>query len=228
MTEVTTGRDVREPLVVGVPRETKSGEHRVAVTPDGVRELARRGVPVLVEAGAGLVSGIDDGEYRAAGAEVLDRAVDVWERAELVCKVKEPQVAELDCLRPGLVLFAYLHLAAYPGVAAALLRRGVAGVAYETVQASTGALPLLAPMSEVAGRLAPQVGARFLEREPGGRGLLLGGVPGVAPGRVVILGAGMVGFAAAASLRGWAQRCGSSTGGSSGYSGSTSSIGAGS
>jgi alanine dehydrogenase len=168
MTEVTTGRDVREPLVVGVPRETKSGEHRVAVTPDGVRELARRGVPVLVEAGAGLVSGIDDGEYRAAGAEVLDRAVDVWERAELVCKVKEPQVAELDCLRPGLVLFAYLHLAAYPGVAAALLRRGVAGVAYETVQASTGALPLLAPMSEVAGRLAPRWGPGSSSGSPGG------------------------------------------------------------
>jgi alanine dehydrogenase len=202
MTNVTTVHAEGKPLVVGVPRETKPGEHRVAVTPDGVRELTRRGVPVLVEIGAGIDSGIDDDEYRAAGAAVLDRAAEVWERADLVCKVKEPQVDEVDWLRPGLVLFAYLHLASYPAVAAALLHRGVAAVAYETVQSHTGGLPLLTPMSEVAGRMAPQVGARFLEREAGGRGLLLGGVPGVAPARVVILGAGTVGCAATAIAQG--------------------------
>ncbi len=199
---MTTVLDTREPLVVGIPSETKPGEHRVAVTPDGARELAGRGVAVLVEAGAGIDSGIDDGEYRAAGVEVLDRAVDVWERADLVCKVKEPQCEELACLRPGLVLFAYLHLAAYPAVAAALLDHGVAAVAYETVQTSAGSLPLLTPMSEVAGRLAPQVGARFLESHPGGRGVLLGGVPGVPPARVAILGAGTVGYAAATIAQG--------------------------
>jgi alanine dehydrogenase len=155
------------PLVVGGPGETKPGEHRVAVTPDGVRQLARRGVPVLVEAGAALDPGIGDGEYRAAGAEVLDRAVDVWARAHLVCKVKEPQVDELDHLRPGLVLCAYLHVAAYPAVAEALLGRGVAAVAYETVQASTGARPLLTPMSEAAGRMAPRVGPGSSSASPG-------------------------------------------------------------
>ncbi|HET6954222.1 MAG TPA: alanine dehydrogenase [Acidimicrobiales bacterium] len=202
MTDVTTAHVEGKPLVVGVPRETKPGEHRVAVAPEGVGELTRRGVPVLVEVGAGMDSGIGDGEYRAAGAEVVDRAAEVWERADLVCKVKEPQVDELDWLRPGLVLFAYLHLAAYPALAAALLHGGVAAVAFETVQSHTGGLPLLTPMSEVAGRMAPQVGARFLEREAGGRGMLLGGVPGVAPARVVILGAGTVGCAAAVIAQG--------------------------
>ncbi|HEX6310506.1 MAG TPA: alanine dehydrogenase [Acidimicrobiia bacterium] len=184
-------------MTVGVPREVKEGEHRVAVTPDGVHELAVHEVPVLVESGAGADSRIDDDEFRRAGAEVVADADAVWERADLVVKVKEPQEDELDRLRPGLVLFTYLHLAAYPEVADALLARGVTGVAYETVQLDSGTLPLLAPMSEVAGRMAPQVGARFLERGQGGRGVLLGGAPGVRPARVVVLGAGNVGGNAA-------------------------------
>lgn len=202
MGEVSTVREAPKPLVVGVPREIKVGEHRVALTPDGVRELKACGVPVVVEAGAGFGSGIADGEYWAGGAEVVHHAVEVWERADLVCKVKEPQVEEFSLLRPDLVLFAYLHLAAYPVVAQALLEHEVAAVAYETVQSSTGVLPLLTPMSEVAGRMAPQVGARFLERQPGGRGVLLGGVPGTRPARVVILGAGTVGYGAASIAQG--------------------------
>jgi alanine dehydrogenase len=181
-------------LVVGVPREIKDGEHRVAITPDGVHELTSHGVTVLVERDAGVDSAITDDEYRAVGAEIVGAAAEVWERAGMVLKVKEPQGDELAMLRPGLVLFTYLHLAAYPEVAAALLEHGVTGIAYETVQHDDRSLPLLAPMSEVAGRMATQVGARFLERELGGRGVLLGGVPGVRPARVVVLGAGNVGW----------------------------------
>lgn len=179
---------------VGVPREIKSDEHRVAITPDGVRELDRHGVTVLVEQGAGRDSSISDDEYARAGAEVVDDPAEVWSRADLVCKVKEPQESEFAFLRPGLVLFTYLHLAAYPEVAAVLLDEQVTGVAYETVQLPSGALPLLAPMSEVAGRMAVQIGAHFLERHNGGRGVLLGGAPGVAPASVVVLGAGNVGW----------------------------------
>ena len=185
------------PLTVGVPRERKEGEHRVAITPDGVHELVVHGVPVLVEHDAGAGSSIADDDFRAAGAEIVTDAGAVWSRADLVLKVKEPQAEELVHLRPGLVLFTYLHLAAYPQVADALLERGVTGIAYETVQTESGALPLLAPMSEVAGRMAPQVGSHFLERESGGRGVLLGGAPGVRPARVVVLGAGNVGWNAA-------------------------------
>jgi alanine dehydrogenase len=184
-------------LVVGVPTEVKNSEHRVAITPDGVRELAQHDVRVLIQSGAGAGAAITDDEYRAAGAEILDDAADVWGQAELVCKVKEPQESEAGFLRNDLVLFTYLHLAAYPEVATALLESGCAAVAYETVQLDTGALPLLAPMSEVAGRLATQVGAHFLEKENGGRGVLLGGAPGVRPARVVVLGAGNVGWNAA-------------------------------
>lgn len=184
-------------LTVGVPREVKEGEHRVAVTPDGVHELVANDVSVLVEAGAGLDSSISDDDYRRAGAEIVADADGIWERADLVMKVKEPQDEEFAKMRPGLVLFTYLHLAAYPAVADALLERKVTGVAYETVQLPTGALPLLAPMSEVAGRLAPQMGSHFLEREQGGRGVLMGGAPGVRPARVVVLGAGNVGWNAA-------------------------------
>jgi alanine dehydrogenase len=184
-------------LVVGVPAEVKNSEHRVAITPDGVRELSLHGVDVLVESGAGAESSIVDAEYEAAGAEIVATAAEVWARAELVCKVKEPQAEEYDLLREGLVLFTYLHLAAYPEVAKALLAHDVTGVAYETVQLDTGALPLLAPMSEVAGRLATQVGAYYLQRENGGRGVLLGGAPGVRPARVVVVGAGNVGWNAA-------------------------------
>jgi len=184
------------PLTVGVPRETKPGEHRVALTPDGAHELVAHGVAVLVERDAGADSSIANDDYAAAGARIVDRADDVWERADLVVKVKEPQEREFRFLRPGLALFTYLHLAAYPHVADALLAHGVTGIAYETVQRAPGDLPLLAPMSEVAGRMAPQVGAHFLERQPGGRGVLLGGVPGVAPAHVVVLGAGTVGWSA--------------------------------
>jgi alanine dehydrogenase len=184
------------PLTVGVPREVKAGEHRVAITPEGARELVGHGVTVLVERGAGADSSITDDEYLAAGAEIADDRA-VWDRADLVCKVKEPQPHEYARLRPGLVLFTYLHLAAYPTVASELLARKVTAVGYETVQTGSGALPLLAPMSEIAGRMAPQIGAHFLERQHGGRGVLLGGAPGVRPGRVVVLGAGTVGANAA-------------------------------
>jgi len=182
------------PLTVGVPRETKPGEHRVALTPDGVRELRARDVTVLVERDAGADSSIANDHYASAGARIVDHAADVWERADLVVKVKEPQQHEFGLLRPGLALFTYLHLAAYPKVAAELLDREVTGIGYETVQRADRSLPLLVPMSEVAGRMAPQVGAHFLERQPGGRGVLLGGVPGVAPAHVVVLGAGTVGW----------------------------------
>jgi alanine dehydrogenase len=181
-------------LVVGIPREVKDGEHRVAITPDGVHELTSHGVTVLVEHDAGADSAITDDEYRAVGGEIVGGAAEVWERAGMVLKVKEPQGDELAMLRPRLVLFTYLHLAAYPEVADALLEHQVTGIAYETVQPEDHSLPLLAPMSEVAGRMATQVGARFLERELGGRGVLLGGVPGVRPARVVVLGAGNVGW----------------------------------
>ncbi len=186
----------RRMLRIGVPRELKSDENRVAVTPDGVREAVSAGLEVVVEAGAGEGSNIRDDEYRAAGARLAD-ADEVWEQADLVCKVKEPQPEEIEFLRPGLVLFTYLHLAAYPEVAAALLERRVTGIGYETVQTADGELPLLAPMSEVAGRMSVQIGANLLERHHGGRGVLLGGVPGVRPARVVVLGAGNVGGNAA-------------------------------
>jgi len=188
---------VTVPLAVGVPRERKEGEHRVAITPDGVHELVVHDVPVIVEHDAGAGSSITDDDFRAAGAEIAISAADVWARADLVLKVKEPQPDELEHLRPGLVLFTYLHLAAYPDIADALLAHHVTGIAYETVQLQSRALPLLAPMSEVAGRMAPQVGSHFLEREHGGRGVLLGGAPGVRPARVVVLGAGNVGWNAA-------------------------------
>ncbi len=179
-------------VLVGVPAEVKDSEARVAMTPDGVRELTSRGHAVRVEAGAGLGSSITDGEYVAAGASMVS-VEDAW-AAELVVKVKEPQPQEWSFLRSDLLLATYLHLAAYPEVAKALLDAGTASVAYETVQLADGSLPLLAPMSEVAGRMATQVGAHWLERENGGRGVLLGGAPGVRPGRVVVIGAGNVGW----------------------------------
>ena len=182
---------------VGVPRELKTDEHRVAITPDGVLEMAHRGVRVVIEAGAGQDSSITDTDYTAAGGEIVPSADDVWDGADLVLKVKEPQPSELSYLRPGVVLFTYLHLAAYPDVARALLDSKTNGVGYETVQLGNGQLPLLAPMSEVAGRMAPQIGAHFLERRQGGRGVLLGGAPGVRPARVVVVGAGNVGWNAA-------------------------------
>jgi alanine dehydrogenase len=184
-------------LVVGVPREIKTDEHRVAITPDGVLEMSHHDVRVLVESGAGVDSSIDDDDYRAAGATIVDRADDAWNDADLVLKVKEPQESEFGYLRDDLVLFTYLHLAAYPEIGHRLLAAGTTGIAYETVQLDNGQLPLLAPMSEVAGRMAPQIGAHFLERRQGGRGVLMGGAPGVRPARVVVLGAGNVGWNAA-------------------------------
>jgi len=178
--------------VVGIPRELKDGELRVAVTPDGVRELVAHGHRVLVEHAAGVGSSITDDELEAAGAELVS-VDDVW-AADLVVKVKEPQPEEFHRLRPDLVLFTYLHLAAYPEVAAALLEAKTTALAYETVQLENGALPLLAPMSEVAGRMATQIGAHYLEAESGGRGVLLGGAPGVRPARCVVIGAGNVGW----------------------------------
>jgi alanine dehydrogenase len=183
-------------LTVGVPKETKTAEHRVALTPDGVRELERHGVEVFVEAGAGVDSAVPDADFERAGATIVPTAQDAWSQ-EMVVKVKEPQGAELTYLRPDLTLFTYLHLAAYPDVAKALLAAGTTGIAYETVEKADGSLPLLAPMSEVAGRLAPQMGAHYLERHNGGRGVLMGGAPGVRPARVVVLGAGNVGWNAA-------------------------------
>jgi alanine dehydrogenase len=185
------------PLVVGVPTEVKNNENRVAITPDGVRELGQAGIEVLVQSGAGASSEIPDEAMARAGARIVPDADAVWATADLVCKVKEPQPDELPRMRKGQVLFTYFHLAAYPEVADALVEQGVTAVAYETVQSADGALPLLAPMSEVAGRMATQVGAHFLERENGGRGVLLGGAPGVRPARVVVVGAGNVGWNAA-------------------------------
>lgn len=181
---------------VGVPKEVKTAEHRVAMTPDGVRELARGGVSVFVEDGAGVGASIMNEDYEAAGATIVPTAADAWSQ-EMVVKVKEPKAEEFQFLREDLTLFTYLHLAAYPAVAEALLAAKTTGVAYETVQTSDGGLPLLAPMSEVAGRLAPQMGAHFLERHKGGRGVLMGGVPGVSPAKVVVLGAGNVGWSSA-------------------------------
>ncbi|MEM1332037.1 MAG: alanine dehydrogenase [Actinomycetota bacterium] len=181
---------------VGVPTEVKNSEHRVAMTPDGVREFRQAGIDVMVQSGAGEGASIFDEDYVAAGATIVPTAADAWSQ-EMVVKVKEPRPEEFDFLRPDLTLFTYLHLAAYPAVADALLASRTTGVAYETVQTADGALPLLAPMSEVAGRLAPQMGAHFLERHAGGRGILMGGVPGVAPAKVVVIGAGNVGWSAA-------------------------------
>jgi alanine dehydrogenase len=181
---------------VGVPTEVKEGEHRVALTPDGVRELVAHGSRVLVQAGAGEGSSILDAAYKTAGAEIVTTADDAW-AADMVVKVKEPQPEELGLLRADQVLFTYLHLAAHPDVTEAMLKAGTTGLAYETVQLPNGSLPLLAPMSEVAGRLAPQVGAHQLEAAQGGRGILLGGAPGVRPARVVVIGAGNVGWSSA-------------------------------
>jgi alanine dehydrogenase len=182
-------------VIVGVPAEVKEGEHRVAITPDGVRELAQHGHTVVIERGAGADSAVEDDEYERAGAS-LAGTDEAW-AAELVVKVKEPQPSEYDRLRHDLVLFTYLHLAAYPEVAEQLLGRRTIALGYETVQLESGALPLLAPMSEVAGRMATQIGAHYLERDWGGRGVLLGGAPGVQPARVVVLGAGNAGWNAA-------------------------------
>ena len=181
---------------IGVVKEIKPQEYRVALTPAGARELVQRGHEVLVESGAGLGSAFPDGDYERGGANI--GSVDaVWEQVDLLLKVKEPIAEEYARLREGLTLFTYLHIAADEPLTRALVDSGIAAVAYETVETNRGALPLLAPMSEVAGRLAAQAGAHYLEKPLGGRGLLLGGVAGVAPGKVVIIGGGIVGYNAA-------------------------------
>jgi alanine dehydrogenase len=182
---------------VGIPTEVKDNEFRVAATPEGVRELVHEGHRVAVQAGAGEGSAIGDGDFTAAGAEVLPNADAVFETADLIVKVKEPQPQEYGRFRTGQLLFTYLHLAADKGLTEFLMQRKVASIAYETVQTPDGRLPLLAPMSEIAGRKAPHVAANCLERPQGGRGVLIGGASGVAPARVVVLGAGMAGANAA-------------------------------
>ena len=181
---------------LGVPKEIKTLEGRVSLTPDGVREFERLGIEVFVEKSAGEGASISDAEYVAAGATIVPTAADAWSQ-QMVVKVKEPKAEEFGFLRPDLTLFTYLHLSAYPAVAQALLKSKTTAIAYETVQLEDGSLPLLAPMSEIAGRLATQAGAHFLERPQGGRGVLMGGAPGVRPAKVVVIGAGNVGYNAA-------------------------------
>jgi alanine dehydrogenase len=184
-------------VIVGVPKEVKDNEYRVALTPEGARELTAAGHRVLVERGAAAGSSLVEDRYVRAGAEIVDTAREVFRQAEMILKVKEPVPQEYDLLQEGQILFTYLHLAASRDLTELLAQRKVSAVAYETVQLPDGRLPLLAPMSEVAGRMAPHVGARLLEKENGGRGILMGGVSGVRPAKVLILGAGMAGSNAA-------------------------------
>ena len=184
-------------MLIGVPKEIKNHEYRVGLTPESVAELAHHGHEVIVETGAGAGIGATDTDYEGAGASIAQTASDVFASAEMIVKVKEPQAPERAMLRPGQILFTYLHLAPDPEQTRDLLASGVVGIAYETVTDPTGGLPLLKPMSQVAGRMSIQAGATALEKAHGGRGVLLGGVPGVQPARVVILGGGVVGFHAA-------------------------------
>lgn len=186
---------------IGVPKEIKNNEFRVAITPSGVREFIKHGHSVFIETSAGAGSAISDDDYRKVGATILPSADEVWEKADLVLKVKEPITAEYSRMRKGQVLFTYLHLAASRECTDALIQSGITAIAYETVEVN-GGLPLLAPMSEVAGRMAAQVGAAALQKSAGGRGVLLGGVPGVRPGKVLVLGGGTAGLAAATIAHG--------------------------
>lgn len=184
-------------MLLGVPKEIKDHEYRVGVTPDGVRTLREAGHELLVEASAGLGSGFSDEDYRRAGARTAVSKEDVFRQADLIVKVKEPQLSECPLFRPGQLVFTYLHLASAPELTKALLHTRVTAFAYETTEGPDKSLPMLRPMSEIAGRLSVQIGARYLERTQGGRGVLLAGVPGVEPGNTVILGAGVAGSAAA-------------------------------
>ncbi len=184
-------------MIVGIPTEIKKHEYRVGVVPAGVKELVKRGHKVIIQKGAGFGSGITDEEYQAAGAQILATAKAIYDEAEMIMKVKEPLPEEYELLRKGQLLYTYLHLAPAPELTRALLERKVIGIAYETIQLDDGSLPLLTPMSEIAGRMSIQVGAYYLQKEQGGRGVLLGGVPGVSPGNVAILGGGTVGTNAA-------------------------------
>jgi alanine dehydrogenase len=183
-------------MIIGIPKEIKNNENRVAITPAGVDAFVKAGHQVLIETDAGLGSGFTNEDYAAAGATILPQAADVWAKAEMIMKVKEPLPSEYDYFRDGLILFTYLHLAAEPELARALTEKGVTAIAYETVEVNR-TLPLLTPMSEVAGRMAPQIGAQFLEKPYGGKGVLLGGVPGVKRAKVTIIGGGVVGANAA-------------------------------
>ncbi|MFN3322500.1 MAG: alanine dehydrogenase [Bryobacteraceae bacterium] len=184
-------------MIIGVPREVKDHETRVALVPSGVTALIEAGHQVIVQTRAGTGSAIPDDEYMEAGARIAPTSQEVWAQADLIVKVKEPQPSEVAYLRPGLILFTYLHLAPLPDLTQALLDKQVTAIAYETIREDGAALPLLTPMSEIAGRMSVQVGAQYLEAPNGGRGILLGGVPGVAPANVVILGGGVVGHNAA-------------------------------
>ncbi|MFD2672826.1 alanine dehydrogenase [Marinicrinis sediminis] len=184
-------------MLIGVPKEIKSNENRVAITPAGVAAFVQRGHQVYIEHQAGSGSGFEDEDYRQEGAVIVQTAAEVWGRADMVMKVKEPLPEEYGYFRENLMLFTYLHLAAVPALADALVRSGMTAIAYETIQLPSGGLPLLTPMSEVAGRMSVQVGAQFLETFYGGRGILLGGVPGVPPADVIIIGGGIVGTNAA-------------------------------
>jgi len=193
-------------MIIGVPREVKDHETRVGLVPSGVSELVEVGHQVLVQARAGAGSTIHDDEYVAAGARIVNTPAEVWSRADLVVKVKEPQESEYSHLRQGLILFTYLHLAPLPELTNALLKAGVTAIAYETIRERDGKLPLLTPMSEVAGRMSVQIGAKYLEAPSGGRGILLGGIPGVRPANVLILGGGVAGHNAAKVARGLGSR----------------------
>jgi alanine dehydrogenase len=183
-------------MIIGVPKEIKNNENRVALTPAGVVSFIKAGHRVLVEKNAGIGSGFANEDYASAGAEIIEQAADVWAQAEMIMKVKEPLESEYQYFRPGLILFTYLHLAAEPSLAKALKEKEVAAIAYETVEVNR-TLPLLTPMSEVAGRMAAQIGAQFLQKTNGGKGILLAGVPGVSRGKVTIIGGGIVGTNAA-------------------------------
>lgn len=183
-------------MIIGIPKEIKANEHRVSLTPAGVYDLVHNGHEVLVETGAGVGSGFNDADYVRAGAKIVSSARQAWD-AEMVMKVKEPLASEFDYFRKDQILFTFLHLAAEPELTFALMEKGVIAIAYETIQLADGSLPVLTPMSEVAGRMSVQIGAHFLENHAGGKGLLLGGVPGVAPANVVIVGGGVVGTNAA-------------------------------
>lgn len=183
-------------MMIGVPKEIKDHEYRVSVTPEGVRTLVQAGQEVIVETSAGVGSGYSDEEYRQSGAQIAASKEQLFRQASIIVKVKEPQLSECPLFRPGQILFTYLHLASLPELTKALLEAKVTAIAYETIEAKDGTLPMLKPMSEIAGRMSVQVGARYLEKTQGGRGLLLAGVPGVEPAKVVVLGAGVVGSAA--------------------------------
>lgn len=188
-------------MIIGVPKEIKNNENRVAITPAGVVQLINAGHKVVIEANAGIGSGFTDEEYKQAGAEIVERASEVWEKAEMILKVKEPLPAEYVYFRKGLILFTYLHLANEPELAKALVENEVTAIAYETITVNNTP-PLLTPMSEVAGRMAAQLGAQYLEKSKGGKGILLSGVPGVKRGKVTIIGGGVVGTNAAKIAQG--------------------------